>query len=159
MNVNNIKTFMIGAMVSGLTACEKPVLKKTNNPLLTSTTKEVVDSFAKESKKILSNSEYRCFAKDTIPLNFYMSPEMLERRLNTRMSIAMPQVKVGGKYEERLRVCGKVLSRKIEKVDIKEPKYIEPKVVMDNSNYYSYRWFNSAHIPVKYYGKPNPKLK
>ena len=51
MNVNNIKTFMIGAMVSGLTACEKPVLKKTNNPLLTSTTKEVVDSFAKESKK------------------------------------------------------------------------------------------------------------
>lgn len=63
---------------------------------------------------------------------------MLERRLNTRMSIAMPQVKVGEKYEERLRVCGKVLSRKIEKVDIKEPKYIEPKVVIDNSNYYSY---------------------
>lgn len=159
MNVNNIKTFMIGAMVSGLTACEKPVLKKTNQPLLTSTTKELVDSFAKESKKVLNNSEYKCFAKDTIPLHFYMSAEMLERRLNTRMSMAMPQVKIGEKYEDRLRLCGKVLSRRREKIDINEPKYIEPKVVIDNSNYYSYRWFNSAHIPVKYYGKPNPNLK
>lgn len=159
MKVNYIKTFMAGTILSGFTACQKPILKKTNHPLLTSKTIAVVDSFAKEGKKIVNNPEYKCFAKDTVPLNFYMSPKMLERRLNNRIAIATPEVKTGEKYEQKLKLCGKVLYNEVEKVDIKEPKYINPKAVIDNSNYYSYSCVGAAHVPVKYYGKPNPALK
>ena len=41
----------------------------------------------------------------------------------------------------------------------KEPKYINQKAIIDNSNFYSYSWIGTAHVPVKYYGKPNPALK
>ncbi len=159
MKVNYVKTFMAGTIISGLTACHKPVLKKTNHPLLTSKTIAVVDSFAKEGKKVVKNPEYKCFAKDTISLHFYTSHSMLERKLNNRIEAVTPTVKTGEKYEEKLKLCGKALYYETEKVDIKEPKYINQKAVIDNSNYYSYSWFSTAHVPVKYYGKPNPALK
>lgn len=159
MKVNYIKTLMIGTIISGLTSCQKPLLKKTSHPLLTSKTIAVVDSFAKEGEKFVNNPEYKYFAKDTIPLNFYMSPSMLERRLNNHIIAATPKIKIGEKYEEKLKLCGKVLYNEVEKVDIKEPKYINQKAIIDNSNFYSYSWIGSAHVPVKYYGKPNPALK
>ena len=159
MKINYVKTVLVGTILSGMTACQKQVLKPTPPPLLTSSTMEVVDSFAKEGEKIVSNPEYKCFGKDTIPLNFYMSSAMLERRLNRYMTTATPQIKTGEKFEKKLKLCGKVLYNEIEKVDVKESKYVEPKVVIDNSNYYSYSWYQVAKIPVRYYGKPNPTLK
>ena len=159
MKINYIKTFLAGTMLTGITACQKQTLKPTTRPLLTSGTKEVVDSFAKDGKKIINNPEYKCFGKDTIPLNFYMSSAMLERRLNRYMTAANPQVNIGEKSEEKLKLCGKVLYNEVERVDVKEPKYVEQKAVIDNSNYYSYSWYGVAHVPVKYYGKPNLALK
>lgn len=159
MKVNYVKTVLVGTILSGMTACQKQVLKPAKHPLLTSSTMEVVDSFAKEGKKIVNNPEYKCFGKDTIPLNFYMNSAMLERRLNRYMTAATPQIKTGEKFEKKLKLSGKVLYNEIEKVDVKESKYVEPKAVIDNSNYYSYSWYQVAHVPVKYYGKPNPVLK
>ena len=159
MKINSIKTCITGVLISSMISCDKPALKKSTHPLLTKSTIELVDSFAKKGKKILDDPEYKCFALDTVDLELYMSASMLKHRLNRHMERLMPQTKIGEKVEKKLKLVGKVLYFEDEIVDIMVPNYIEPKAVIDNSYYYSYSWFQAEHIPVKYYGKPNPKLK
>lgn len=159
MKTNSIKTGIVGMLLVGLTSCEKPALKKSTYPLLTKSTMEVVDSFAKEGKKILNNPEYKCYAVDTVPIEFFMTSSMLEKRLNKRADLAMPKTKIGEKLEEKRKFIGRVLHYEKQTVDINAPNYIKPKAVIDNSHYYSYSWHEIEHVPVKYYGIPNPKLK
>lgn len=159
MKISPIKTLIAGMLMSGMVSCEKPVLKKTAYPMLSKETMEVVDSFAREGKKIVNNPEYKCYAVDTVGIESYMSSKDLGEVLSRRANMALPLTKVGEKFERRTKLCGMVVYNDIEKVDVKLPDYIEPKAVIDNSAYYSYSTFDKAHVPVKYYGKPNPELK
>ena len=133
MKTNSIKTGIVGMLLVGLTSCEKPALKKSTYPLLTKSTMEVVDSFAKEGKKILNNPEYKCYAVDTVPIEFFMTSSMLEKRLNKRADLAMPKTKIGEKLEEKRKFIGRVLHYEKQTVDINAPNYIKPKAVIDNS--------------------------
>ncbi len=159
MKINPIKTCIAGILISGLASCEKPMLKKTTSPMLSKATIEMVDSFAKEGKKIINNPEYKCYGVDTVGIEPYMASKAFGEMLNRRANMAMPQTKVGEKFEERTQLCGRVIYSDSVKSDVKLPNYIEPKVVIDNSAYYSYSPLETAHVPVKYYGKPNPDLK
>ena len=158
MKVNSIKAGILGIIALCTASCAKPALKRSAHPMLTKSTMALVDSFAREGKKIINNPEYKCYAIDTVYLETFMTPGMLERRLMSRANNAMPMTKVGERYEEHLKLMGKVLYSATEKVDVSLPNYIDVKPVIKNE-YYKYNWYGSEHIPVRYYGKPNPQLR
>ena len=112
-----------------------------------------MDSLAKESKKILSDTTYKYFADDTIRIPSYLEciiPEF-QQRIQESAKRTIPMKTVGTtKTETYYPMLHQYISGKRI---IKAHLYNDPKVVIDNSKYYNVTG-QDVYVPVKYYGKP-----
>ena len=140
--------------MSVMTACNKPNFRPTTNPyILSEKTLPCLDSLAKESKKILSDTTYKYFAVDTIRIPSYLEciiPKF-QQRIQESAKRTIPMKTVGTtKTETYYPMLHQYISGKRI---IKVPLYNDPKVVIDNSKYYTVTG-QEVYVPVKYYGKP-----
>lgn len=149
-----VKTLLGVGLMSVMTACNKPNFRPTTNPyILSEKTLPCLDSLAKESKKILSDTTYKYFADDTIRIPSYLEciiPKF-QQRIQESAKRTIPMKTLGTTKTEtyypmlRQFISGKRI--------IKVPLYNDPKVVIDNSKYYTATG-QDVYVPVKYYGKP-----
>ena len=156
--IRPIRNFTLASTfaLATLAACvpNKPTLKETNNPyVLSEMTLPCLDSLAKESNKVLSDTTYKHFANDTIRIPSYLEciVPKFERRIQETAKRAIPMKTVGTtKTETYYPMLHQYISGKRI---IKAPLYNDPKVVIDNSIYYTVTG-QDVYVPVKNYGKP-----
>lgn len=149
-----VKTLLGIGLMSVMTACHKPNFRQTTNPyILSERTLPCLDSLAKESKKILSDTTYKHFADDTIRIPSYLECIIpnFKRRTQETAKRAIPMKTVGtAKTETYYPMLHQNISGKRI---VRAPLYEDPKVVIDNSIYYTATG-QDVYVPVKYYGKP-----
>ena len=155
-----VRTLFLTGLMSAMTACNKPNFRPTTNPyILSEKTLPCLDSLAKESKKILSDTSYKHFANDTILIPSYLEciAPKFKQRIQETAKRAIPKKTIGiTKTETYYPTLRQFIS---EKVPQKAPLYEDPKIVIDNSIYYTATG-QDVYVPVKYYGKPiNQNIK
>lgn len=118
-----------------------------------------MDSLAKESSKILSDTTYKHFANDTIRIPSYLEcivPKFKQRIQETaKRTIPMKTVGVAKTETYYPMLHQNISGKRI----VRAPLYEDPKVVINNSIYYTATG-QDVYVPVKYYGKPiNQNIK
>jgi hypothetical protein len=155
--IKPIRNFTLASTLAlaALTACvpNKPIFKETNSPYLSEKSIEMLDSFSKENKKVLSDTNYVKCGADTILVQPYLETQFdrFQKTIEQSIQKSVPKSIVD-------TVESKTFYPTMRQY-IKQPKYIyadeykDIVPVIDNSKFYTKSKFD-VYVPVEYYGIP-----
>lgn len=141
-----------------LAACtpNKPVLRETNNPYLSKKSIEMLDSFCKENKEIVSDTNYVKCGEDTILVHPYLETNMhkFERTIQESINEKVPKSVVDSTTTKTFYPGMSQFRKHTKYTYASDYKGVVP--VIDNSKYYTSNDYN-VYVPVEYYGIPTNK--
>jgi len=153
------KIIMISAL-AGLTSCQKAAFHEMPAKNIAPVVTERIDSFARESQKILKNPEYKKFKNDTLQLTeeFFRNPSKFFKRLNKSSKANIPDTCTKTTTILRPVYIGKTMHMQpiIEKHY--EPLYKDSKAVINSNKIFTTDSVN-MFVPVEYWGIRNKNLK
>ena len=144
----------------GLPSCQKAPLKEVATAQIPPIALNRVDSFISESKKVLLNTKYQTFKKDTVKItkDFYANPIEFFKNLNKEAKSETPRVVV--------RTYTVMVPSVVHKWRVVEPqtrheyakKFVEPRAVIQSNKFFT-RDSVDLYVTVEYVGIPNPELE
>lgn len=122
--------------------------------------KEAIDSFVHENKDIPENPNFVKYGEDTLRFEkFYLyDTPRFRRDLEKMAQKNMPKTCVGSKKDLVPIFNGKTVVLRAKKRNIYEYHYVNNKAVVVSDKLFTQRG-RDIHIPIQFYGEPNPKLK
>ena len=157
LSIKPIRKFALAGTLTlaALTACvpNKPALKETDKPCLSEKSIEILDSFSKENRKIISDTNYVKCGTDTILVQPYLETQFDHFQKTIDQSIKKSVLKSIVDSVE-----SKTYYPSMHQY-IKRTKYIYADVfknivpVIDNSKFYTKSSYD-VYVPVEYYGIP-----
>lgn len=155
-----IRNFTLASAIAlgTLVGCvpNKPVLRETTSPYLTKKSVELLDSFCRKSKEILSDTSYVKCGVDTIPLPAYLETQFdrFERTIQQSIQKSVPKSVVDSVETKTYYPSMHQYLKHTKYVYADDYKNVVP--VIDNSKYYTTSGYN-VYVPVEYYGIPSSK--
>ena len=148
-----IKTTVVSLTALAATSCERgPVHQIKPNAMIS----EFVDSFSREGQKVLKDTSYHFYGKDTLQLDTKDLSSNSDKFLKNADS-AIPDSVTGQRVSNIVYYSGKSMRIIPTVTNIMENKFVNPKTVVDNKVFANKN--GELFVPVKFYGQKNPELK
>ena len=155
--LNPIRKFALTGTLAlaTLAACvpNKQELKETNNPYLTEKSIEILDSFTKENKEVVSDTNYVKCGADTILVQPYLETQFdrFEKTIEQSIEKSVPKSVVDSIERKVYYPSMHQYLKHTEYTYADDYKNIVP--VIDNSKFYTKSNYD-VYVPVEYYGIP-----
>lgn len=161
--INTISAFLIGGLTVLLSIFPKAPFKELPQKFVKPIVKERLESVALQSQKILEDSKYKKFGKDTlaITIDLFSNPKKFLEKINNSAAANIPDTVVGKDWAlSFLSGGGKstpfvILPQKVNKY---ENLFTNARAVIKSNKIFTKNG-NDMFIPVEYYGIKNPNIK
>lgn len=157
-----LKTLVLSTSVL-LSSCKNRPLVECSEKMISPVLKTQIDSIAKESQKVLNDTAYKCFHKDTLFLTKSAKDKIAISKFVTRMNELAKQ-NVDSTVVDVITTkrpiwhsgfsCSYIVDFREHEHIIKAANYLNPKAVIKSDKLFT-RDSASIYIPVEFYGIPN----
>jgi len=156
---NSIKTAALSIMISGFSACERKPFKELPKKYVPELVQTKIDSLSKTSQRVLKDTTYKCFGKDTLLFCKKSEPDcdMFVKEMNEHAKRKSGKSAVNS-YTVLVPMYNGKRTMWIPQVRHDyEYNYLKQQTVIRDTKLFTTD-STDIYVPVEYYGIPNPKL-